>query len=72
MPRTLAQWTGIAVTSIVVLGSDIDVAYAVPLGLFAGALATFFSALAERQIDKRQEASAGIVLRDSSNSTKLG
>ncbi len=47
MPTTLAQWTGIAVTSIVVLGADTDVLFAVPLGLFAGALATFFSACAE-------------------------
>jgi energy-converting hydrogenase Eha subunit A len=49
MPTNLAQWTGIAVTSIVVLGSDMDVIYAVPLGLFAGALATFFSALADNE-----------------------
>ena len=47
MPTTLAQWTGIAVTSIVVLGTDTDVLFAVPLGLFAGALATFFSSVAE-------------------------
>ena len=46
MPRfNVAQWTGIAVTVIVVLGNDLDVIYAVPLGLFASALATFFSAL---------------------------
>ena len=47
MPTSLAQWTGLAVTAIVVLGSDMDVIYAVPLGFMAGALATFFSALAE-------------------------
>ena len=58
MPHTLAQWTGIAVTSIVVLGSDVDVMYAVPLGLFAGALATFFSALAQPYIDAPRGASA--------------
>jgi hypothetical protein len=45
MPRTLAQWTGMAVTAIVVLGTDMDVLYAVPLGIFAGALATFFITL---------------------------
>lgn len=50
MPTTLAQWTGIAVTSIVVLGTDTDVLFAVPLGLFAGALATFFSSMAEGYI----------------------
>jgi hypothetical protein len=48
MPRTLAQWTGIAVTAIVVSGSDMDLLFAVPLGIFAGALAIFFSSLAER------------------------
>ena len=47
MPKTLAQWTGVAVTAIVVSGSDMDILYAVPLGIFAGALATFFSSLAE-------------------------
>jgi hypothetical protein len=46
MPLNLAQWTGIAVTSIVVLGTDLDVVYAVPLGFMAGALATLFSTLA--------------------------
>jgi hypothetical protein len=47
MPKTLAQWTGVAVTAIVVSGSDFDLLYAVPLGIFAGALATFFSSLAD-------------------------
>jgi hypothetical protein len=50
MPKTLAQWTGVAVTAIVVSGSDIDILFAVPLGIFAGALATFFSSLAEATI----------------------
>ena len=50
MPRTLAQWTGVAVTAIVVSGSDMDLLYAVPLGIFAGALATFFSSLAEAAV----------------------
>ena len=72
MPFNLAQWTGIAVTAIVVSGSDMDVVYAVPLGLFAGALATFLSALAERYRPGDQPASAGILLRDSSSSKKLG
>jgi len=47
MPRGLAQWTGIAVTAIVVLGSDIDVLYAMPLGIFAGAIATYLASFAE-------------------------
>jgi hypothetical protein len=72
MPTKLAQWTGIAVTAIVVLGSDMDVLYAVPLGLFAGALATYFSALALKEEERRYAASAGIVFRDSSSSRKLG
>ena len=50
MPRTLAQWTGVAVTAIVVSGSDMDLLYAVPLGIFAGALATFFSAIGESAV----------------------
>jgi len=58
MPTNLAQWTGIAVTSIVVLGSDMDVIYAVPLGIFAGALATFFSALADNERGAKPRAPA--------------
>lgn len=50
MPKTLAQITGLIVTTIVVLGCDMDVVYAMPLGMAAGALATFFAALAEQQI----------------------
>ena len=59
MPMSLAQWTGLSVTVIVVLGSDMDVIYAVPLGFLAGALATFFSALAEsyRPIKRRRSVS---------------
>jgi hypothetical protein len=49
MPRTLAQITGLIVTTIVVLGCDMDVVYAMPLGMMAGALATFFAAMAERR-----------------------
>jgi hypothetical protein len=52
MQLNLAQWTGIAVTSIVVVGSDIDVLYAVPLGIFAGALATFFAALGSSAMER--------------------
>ena len=47
MPRTVAQFTGMIVTAIIVFGTDLDVYYAMPLGLFAGALATFFVALAD-------------------------
>jgi hypothetical protein len=72
MPFNLAQWTGLAVTAIIVSGSDIDVVYAVPLGLFAGALATFLTALAERYRPRAHPVSAGMELRDSSSCKKLG
>ena len=47
---TLSQWTGVAVTAIVVSGSDMDLLYAVPLGILAGALATFFANLGESAV----------------------
>jgi hypothetical protein len=50
MPRTLAQITGLIVTTIVVLGCDMDVVYAMPLGMMAGALATFFATMAEHKL----------------------
>lgn len=56
MPKNVAQWTGLAVTAIIVLGCDMDVLYAVPLGVFAGALATFFMSLAEHY-DKARDIS---------------
>lgn len=56
MPKNVAQWTGLAVTAIVVLGCDVDVLYAVPLGVFAGALATFFVSLSEHRAEEPQPA----------------
>jgi hypothetical protein len=47
MPYSIGQWTGVIVTAIVVLGCDADVAYAMPLGIMAGALAIFFVTLGE-------------------------
>ncbi len=47
MPKSVAQLTGVIVCSIVVFGSDMDVTYAMPLGILAGALAIFFVAVAE-------------------------
>ncbi|MBV9990857.1 MAG: hypothetical protein JOZ72_06135 [Alphaproteobacteria bacterium] len=47
MPRNVAQFTGMIVTAIVVFGTDLDVYYAMPLGVFAGALATLFVALSD-------------------------
>jgi hypothetical protein len=49
MPRTVAQFTGMIVTAIVVFGTDTDVLTAMPLGIVAGALATFFVALSEER-----------------------
>lgn len=50
MPNSIGQWTGLVVTTIIVLGCDLDVMYALPLGILAGALATFFVALADARI----------------------
>ena len=47
MPKSVAQLTGIVVCAIVAFGADLDITYAIPLGICAGALATFFVALAE-------------------------
>ena len=49
IPRTAAQLTGMVVTGIVTFGTDLDVTYAVPLGIFAGALAVFFLSFAEAE-----------------------
>ena len=57
LPKSMAQLTGVIVCSIVVFGTDLDVTYAVPLGVLSGALAVFFVAVAEArelvQIDRR-------------------
>jgi hypothetical protein len=53
MPKNVAQWAGIVVTGIIVLGSDASAIYAVPLGILAGALATFFVSLAEIRSEVR-------------------
>ncbi len=47
IPQSVAQLTGVLVTGIVTFGTDLDVTYAVPLGLVAGALAVFFVSLSE-------------------------
>ena len=49
MPKTVAQWTGLAVTSIIVFGCDLDVIYAMPMGILAGAMATFFISLDDQR-----------------------
>jgi hypothetical protein len=55
MPRNIGQWTGLVVTTIIVLGCDMDVLYAVPLGIMAGALATFFVTLADSRVARAQK-----------------
>jgi len=52
MRLNLAQWTGLCVTTIIVTGSDMDVLYAVPVGIMAGALATFLSALGHAAVER--------------------
>ena len=47
MPKNVAQVTGVMVTAIIVFGTDMDVFYAMPLGIMAGALATLFVALSD-------------------------
>ena len=47
MPRTVAQLTGVLVTAVVTFGTDLDAAWSVPLGVFAGALALFFVSLSD-------------------------
>ena len=47
LPKSVAQLTGVLVTAIVAFGTDLDVYYAMPLGIFAGALAVFFVSVSE-------------------------
>ena len=47
MPKNVSQLTGMLVTAIVTFGTDIDLTYAMLLGVSAGALAMFFVSLAE-------------------------
>jgi hypothetical protein len=47
MPKNIAHLTGIIVCAIVAFGADLDITYAIPLGICAGALAMFFVAVAD-------------------------
>ena len=47
MPKNFAQITGVIVCAIVTFGADLDLSYAMPLGIAAGALAIFFVSLTE-------------------------
>ncbi len=66
LPKSMAQLTGVVVCGIVVFGTDLDVTYAMPLGILSGALAVFFVSVAEsrdlvrsrvRQINRRRAGS---------------
>ena len=46
-PKNVAQLTGVLVTAIVAFGTDIEVYYAMPFGVFAGALAMFLVSMSE-------------------------
>lgn len=70
--ESVAQLTGVIVCSIVVFGSDMDVTYAMPLGILSGALAVFFVAVAEGKQRVNQGASGGIEFSAASSSWKLG
>ena len=56
LPKSVAQLTGVLVTAIVAFGTDLDVFYAMPLGIFAGALAVFFVSVSESQESLRTKA----------------
>lgn len=47
IPRSTAQWAGVLVAAIVSFGADTELFYAIPLGVFSGALATLFISLSE-------------------------
>lgn len=49
IPRSVAQLTGVIVAGIVAFGTDTDLFVAVPLGVFAGALATLFISMSEQR-----------------------
>ena len=56
LPKSVAQLTGVLVTAIVAFGTDLDVFYAMPLGVFAGALAVFFVSVSEGEHALRTKA----------------
>jgi len=56
LPKSVAQLTGVLVTAIVAFGTDLDVYYAMPLGIFAGAMAVFFVSVSEGRESLRAKA----------------
>jgi hypothetical protein len=63
MPKNIAQWTGFAVTVIIVLGRDADVLTAVPLGIAAGMLAALFQQAMRTQLRPFRLAVAAVDLQ---------
>ena len=59
IPQSTAQFTGVVVTAIVAFGTDLDVFYAMPLGIFAGALAVFFVSVSEGEQALRAKPAVG-------------
>ena len=57
MPRSVGQWTGLAVTLIIALGCDRDVFYALPIGVLAGGVAAGLVALDDWRIAASQKPS---------------
>ena len=53
LPKSVAQLAGVIVAGIVAFGTDMDTTMAVPLGMLAGALATFVIAFAEGEMALR-------------------
>lgn len=47
IPKSTAQWAGMLVAAIVTFGADTELFYAIPLGIFSGALATLFISLSD-------------------------
>ena len=60
LPKSVAQLTGVLVTAIVAFGTDLDVYYAMPLGIFAGALAVFFVSVSEGQHGLRPQGAVSL------------
>ena len=55
LPKSVAQLTGVLVCGIVTFGADLELAYAIPLGIMAGALAMFFVSVTEARQSYNQE-----------------
>ncbi len=54
MPKNVAQVTGLLVTVIIAFGTDMDVFYALPLGMMSGVLASVFAAAAEYGLNPKR------------------